>query len=196
MRPAEWQRTVARHFDFLLDHGFASALELAQTGRWGTSAVYRSKASAVEVTWSNEFDCVDVALLRLVDGGLPEEPIFFTEAAPMNRTLLESVVLAREPGREEEMSGLGGLGTADVERQLAVWASLLRDVAADFLDGAPGVFDEARAVIAARVAEHPQEIVVWLPHDATDDDEARAVAKAREGAPPEVAVVTRRYRRP
>ena len=55
------------------------------------------------------------------------------------------------------------------------------------------LLDEAKAVVAQRVAATPQQITVWLPRSASAADERAAVENARGSAPPSVEVVARRY---
>ena len=163
MRPGKWQRVVAPHFDFLLEHGFEPDPELEQASFWGTSVGYRSAAGAVEVTRSVESDAVDLVLLRLVDGDLPPVEVFFTEAEPTNRAYFEQVLRARSPDREADLLRVRGLGKAEVEEQLTIRAALLRELCADFLGGAPDLFEEVREQSRAFHAEHPQQVVVSLP---------------------------------
>lgn len=193
---AKWQRAVSPYFDFLLEHGFTPDPKAGYSEWYGTAAVYRSRVSAVQVTWSLEFDRVEVELVRLVDGQFPDYQVFFSESAPVNRTLLDNVVVARAPDRVNEIQEATGLKKAAVERQLALWSQLLRDVAADFLAGQQTAFDEAKAVIRERVREHPQRVVVWLPDTAPPEEDSRALQERRAQVPPEVEVVVRRYRRP
>jgi len=50
-------------------------------------------------------------------------------------------------------------------------------------------------VIRSQLEQSPQELTVWLPDDATQDDEHQALADARATSPPEVSVVVKRYKR-
>lgn len=192
----KWQRAVSLYFDFLLEHGFTPDPKAGYSEWYGTAAVYRSRVSAVQVTWSLEFDRVEVELIRLVDGQFPEYQVFFRESAPLSRTLLDNVVAARAPDRVDEIQKETGLKKAAVERQLALWSQLLREVAADFLAGQQTVFDEAKAVIRERVREHPQRVVVWVPETASPEEASRTLREQRALIPAEVDVVVRRYSSP
>jgi hypothetical protein len=193
---AKWQRAVSPYFDFLSQHGFTPDPRAGYSEWYGSAVVYRSHVGAVIVTRSVEFDRVEVQLVRLVDGQFPDHSIFFSENAPLNRTLLDNVVAARAPDRLAEVQVATGLKKAAVERQLALWSQMLRDVAADFLAGDHAVFDEAKAVIRERVREHPQRVDVWLPDTASPEEASRALEGQRSQLPPEVEVGVRRYRRP
>lgn len=193
---AKWQRAVGPYFDFLSEHGFESEPGRAYSEWYGTAVVYRSEVSEVEVTRSVEFDRVDVQLVRLVDGDRPEPDVFFSEEAPLNRTLLDTVVEARAPDRLAETQEVTGLSKARVERGLELWSRLLREVAPDFLAGDHSVFEEAKEVVRERVRDDPQRVEVWLPDTASPQEASRAVERTRSNIPPEVEVVERRYRRP
>ena len=191
----EWELRVGSAFDFLLDHGFVRDPDSAFSEWYGTSAVYRSSFSAVQVTHSVEFGRVEMHVFRLVDGELPPPEIFFEDDAPMNRTLFDNVLEARAPDRSAETQQATGLGEDQVDQQLALWSRLLRDVAPDFLDGGHDLFAEAKEIVRKRVQAHPQSVTVWLPRGASPEREAQAVEDARLRVPSEVPVVSRRYER-
>jgi hypothetical protein len=187
---SQWAALVGRHFDFLGEFGFR--LDHVQEKWWATSAVYRSDALGLEVTKSVEFGRVELTLLRLVDGKLPEVEVWVSEA-PLNRVLFDNVLEAR---RSELLSSLGnGLSDEEVEAQLAHYAELLRIVVPDFLEGSDAALVEGEAVIRKRVEANPQELTIWLPSDASQAEEANARAEAQRTNPPEVRTSVRRYSR-
>jgi hypothetical protein len=194
VRLNKWESVVRPHFDFLASNGFTRATQFDSTGFWETSIAYASTSHAVRVSYSVESRRAEVHLVRLRDGALPEPMIFYEDAAPFDNTLLDNVVLARAPVRAAEMKRTG-LKKDDLAAQLDTWATLLREVAEDFLAGGDAVFDEAKAVVSERTAEEGQQIVVWLPEDADVQAEVEAVTSARSTAPQNVDVVVRRYRR-
>jgi len=185
-----WERGVRAHFDFLLDSAFR--FDHVDHGVWATSAAYVSSSLGVEVTRSTEFRRVEITLLRLVDGQLPEPEIWVTDR-PINRTLFDNVLLARAPNLLEQVPT--GLSEREVDGQLRLWAELLRSVAPDFLEGDDAAIVEAEQVVRQRVAENPQELTIWLPSDASDTDEAKAREKAERTTPDEVRIIVRRYAR-
>jgi hypothetical protein len=190
-RAAEhWETHVRRHFDFLVDHGFR--LDHVEESWWATSAIYLSPALGVEVTSSREFDRVEVTLLRLVEGQ-PSEPEIWVTDRRINRVLFDNVLVARAPHLVEQVPT--GLSKKGAEKQLRLWAELLRSVAPDFLEGGDAAIVEAEQVIRQRVAENPQELTIWLPSDASEADEASAREQAERTNPPEVRIVVRRYAR-
>lgn len=192
-RSAEkWAELVQRYFGFLGDHDFGLA-ESDDSSFWTTWVQYRSSAAAIRVERSNEFQRVDVYLVRLVDGEVPPYPIWII-AEQINWVLLDNVLEAR--GQSRPSTTGGGLTAADLERQLAFWAESLINVAPEFLDGDMRAIDDAAAVLRARVEQHPQQVRVFLPSDASPDAETKAVDDVSRTVPSEVSVEARRYKRP
>jgi hypothetical protein len=186
----EWERRVRKHFDFLLDHGFAFG-GVDDSSSWETGAIYLGGRVGIEIADSREMNRVEIDLIRLHNGRLPEPQIWVTDE-PINRTLLDNVIEAR---RHPSVSQLPALASRRVDEQLETWARLLKEVAPEVMRGDDAPIADAEAVVRQRVAEHPQEIVVWLPHDASDERERDALTDARRGAPEGVAVHVRRYAR-
>jgi hypothetical protein len=185
-----WERVVRQHFDFLLDHGFRFAG--VEHSSWQTSATYLSDALGIEVAESREFSRVELDLIRLDQGKLPEHQIWVTEE-PTNRVLFDNVLQARAPELMDQVPG--GLSKREVESQVRQWAELLRSVAPDFVQGDGSAILEAEKLVRERVDESPQELTIWLPSDASEEHERDAIARAEETTPPEVGIVVRRYRR-
>jgi hypothetical protein len=187
-----WERQVREHFDFLVEHGFR--FDHVEEKWWATTARYLSGTLGLEVTRSVEFNRVEISLLRLVDGKLPEHEVWVTDS-PRNRVLFDNVLIARSPELDEESRALKGLSSEEKEKQLRFWADALRSVAPDFLDGDDAALRDGEQVVRQRVAENPQELTIWLPGDASQEEENRAREEARQAAPPNVEISVRRYRR-
>jgi hypothetical protein len=187
-----WERRVREHFDFLVEHGFR--FDHVEASSWATTALYLSPTLGLEVTRSVEFDRVELELIRLVGGELPEYEVWITDS-PRNRVLFDNVLIARAPELDEASLALGGLSKEAEEMQLRFWADALRSVAHDFLDGDDAPLRDGEQVVRQRVAENPQELTIWLPSDASQEEEDRARDKAKQTAPPNVEVSVRRYRR-
>jgi hypothetical protein len=187
-----WERRVREHFDFLVEHGFR--FDKVEAEPWATTARYVSPTLGIEVTRSVEFERVEIELLRLVGGEIPEHEVWVTDS-PRNRVLFDNVLIARAPEVDKASRTLGGLSNEDEEKQLRFWADALRSVAPDFLDANDAPLRDGERVIRQRVAENPQELTIWLPSDASQEEEDRARDKAKQTAPPNVEVSVRRYRR-
>jgi hypothetical protein len=187
-----WERQVREHFDFLVDHGFRFVH--VEEKWWATTARYLSPTLGLEVTRSVEFDRVEIELVRLVAGEIPEYDVWVTDS-PRNRVLFDNVLIARAAEVDEASRALSGVSSKDEERQLQFWADALRSVAPDFLEGDDAALRDGEQVVRQRVAGNPQELTIWLPSDASQEEEDRARDEARQTAPPNVEVSVRRYRR-
>ena len=195
MNVADWERLVRPHFDFLIEYGFEIDPRLASSEWYATEVVYRSERSAVIVTRSVEFDRVELELARLRGSKLPPTMVFVSAGKRIDQNLFDNVLEARAPERLRAASRATGLRKHQVERQLRMWASLLRDTAPDFLAGSMAALDEAEEIVRRRVRAEPQEVTVWLPADASDAEEEEALREARRDSPQGVQVVVRRYSR-
>lgn len=185
---------MAPHFAFVTAHGFEFA-GVEDDSFWATRCSYRSPTAVIQITLSTEFGRVEVSLVRLVDDEVPPYPIWVT-SEPLHHTLLDTVLEARRSALLQDSRGKSGLDDTALERQLAFWAEALRTAAPDFLAGSCSAIDDAASVVRARVAEHPQKIVTWLPEDAPPGDERTAIEGLTAQVPPEVGTEVRRYRRP
>lgn len=187
----KWRKQVEPHFGFLYDHGFTT-VDVDDSSFWSLWVQYRSGTVAVRISKSNETTRAEVQLIRLVDGEVPAYPIWITEER-LDWTLLDNVVEARQPHLREDAAKLSGLTASQLDQQLQFWASVLSDVAPEFLDGDFAPIDEAGELIRSRVAEHPQQVRVWIPNDAPADSEAEQIAEVQSTVPPNVGVSVRRY---
>jgi hypothetical protein len=181
---------VNEHFAFLVEHGFR--VDHVETSAWAITVVYLSQTLGIEVTRSVEFGRVEITLLRLVEGQSPEHEVWLTER-PLNRVLFDNVLLARAPDLAD--ASTKGLSSPAVEKQLRFWADALRSVAPEFLRGDDAALADGERVIRQSVADEPQVLTIWLPADATPEDEERAVERARRTTPPEVRISMRKYAR-
>jgi hypothetical protein len=193
-RAEEWRERVQPHFDFLKSQGY-TLVRADDESPWETVVVYESPVNAVLVKRSMEFGRVEVELAMLDEaGGLPNAEVW-VGPVPSRRALLDEVLGVRDPERDhwKELNGLGG---AVSTQSLEFWASALREVCPDFLNGSDACLAEAHAAVWARVQKTPQVLTVHLPSTATAAEEAAAVAEARAGTPAHVKIELLRYRRP
>ena len=184
-----WEAAVKPHFDFLTGYGFR--LDHVEDRWWATTAVYLSPTLGILVTRSVEFRRVELTLMRLVDGKVPEPEVWITERR-LDRVLFDNILEARRPDLEQLPAGLENEAAED---QLRLYAELLRTIVPDFLAGSDAALVEGERVIRARVEANPQEMTIWLPSDASEADEAKARAEAERVNPPEVRISVRRYAR-
>jgi hypothetical protein len=187
----KWRKQVEPHFGFLSDHGF-TVVDVDDSSFWSLWVQYRSGTAAVRISKSNETGRAEVQLIRLVDGEVPPYPIWITENR-IDWTLLDNVVEVRQPYRLGDVGRLSGLTASKLDQQLHFGASVLRDVAPEFQDGDCAPIDEAGELIRSRVAEHPQQVQVWIPKEAAVGSETDQIAEVQSTVPPNVGVSVRRY---
>lgn len=178
-----WRAQVATHFGYLeTSYGFHVAEVNASTW-WETFVRYESASLAVKVTHSVEFDRAELWLVRLVEGKLPEYPIFINPDTPINYVILDRALQNRAPEEAERLRELGGLSDEAVERSLAFLSSALRTYCDDTLHGDLAIFDAVAEQIHQEVREHPQEIRVVLPDTTKPGEELPLVEKLRKNYP-------------
>jgi hypothetical protein len=186
-----WRSVVEEHFGFLAASGFTRTT-VDDGNWWETSVIYMADSVALKVAASREYNRVGVELVRLVDSAVPEYPVWVTDA-PLDWMLLDNVVEARRPDLLGGLAADKGLSKKAVSRQLALAASLLREIAPDFVSGDTRAIDDGAEVVRARVRENRQQLTVHLPAIATDEQVAAAGVDAAAWVPPEVQVHVRRY---
>lgn len=154
---AEWLQRVDPHFSFLEAVGF-DEVTADDSSWWATWVRYTSDLSVVRVDRSIEFNRAEVHLIRLRDGLMARYPVRIT-SDEVSWTLLDNVVQARQPELYKSVPALKGLADKDVEHQLMFWASALKSVAPEFLEGDFSAFADADAVIRERARRRGQQVV-------------------------------------
>ncbi len=190
-----WQEKVDRHFAYLrATYGFRITSADASSG-WVTRVVYQTDMAAVCVDRSIEFERVELSVMRLVDGRLPEYPVFILPDTVINETLFDNILTIRNPRLLDQLHELKGLDDDHIEASLAFLARTLEEIMPDFLTDDLSIFKEVDELIKERVKAHPPTITIYLPEDATAEHETATVEEARKSSSG-IQVVTRRYRRP
>jgi hypothetical protein len=139
---AKWQVQVAAHFGYLeTEYGFRF-VSVDGSSWWGTFVRYQSPLLQVMIDRSVESDGVELTLIRLVDGRVPEYPIPYEIGMPINFIYFLSVLTERAPEEHEKLRALRGLNDEQLERSLALHADALRTYCDDALRGNLTVFDE------------------------------------------------------
>ena len=193
---AAWQAKADAHFGYLrTTYGFRIT-QADASSFWQWSVLYQTDITAIEILRSVEFNRVEIKLIRLVDGALPEVPIFVTQDAVLNSFLFDNLLITRAPDVHAQYRTMTGLEDAQIEQSLAFLATALEQYASDVLQGdLTAAFAAMEQVVKQRAKENPPVITVHIPEDAPPDEEERVMAE-HEGQFPGVPVVVRRYRRP
>lgn len=187
-----WKAQVAAHFGYLeTEYGFRFATADASKW-WETYLLYTSPFLAIKVARSVEFDCVELWLIRLVDGQIPEYPIFINPDTPINYVMLDRVVAERAPKEAEKFHTLRGLSDEQVENTLRFLAAALHAFGDDALRGNFAIFDMIAEQLHQNAREHPQEIKVWLP-DTAQPGEERPLVETLHRLHPQQPIVVGHY---
>ncbi|MFZ1994264.1 MAG: hypothetical protein WAU75_09155 [Solirubrobacteraceae bacterium] len=150
-----------------------------------------SATSAVAVDRSREYRRVEVTIARLKDGRLPPTRVFVT-AQPFDDVQLDNVIEARAPGQRRWSNAPQGLAEDQIDEQLQFWATTLTEVAEDFLEESFDALEDGERAVRDRMAGRRQQVTVWLPHNATDQQAEEAARRTRETVPRDVEVVVKR----
>jgi len=191
-REEVWKAQVADHFGFLeTTYGFHFA-SVDRASWWQTTVRYDAPTLAVRIDKSVEFERVKVWLIRLVDGRLPEYPIFINPDTPINYVILDRVLQNRAPHEAERLANMRGLHDEQVERSLVFLSDMLRTYCDDVLRGDFAIFDVIAEQMYQEAREHPQGIRIIVP-DTTPQDAAVARAEETRRAFPQQPVTLEYY---
>ena len=187
-----WKAQVAAHFGFLeTTYGFHFA-NVDGASWWQTTVRYDSPQLAVEIANSRESVCVELCLIRLVDGRVPEYPIFINPDTPINYVYMHKVLEVRAPHEAQKLRELQGLSDEEVERSLVFLSDMLRTHCDDVLRGDFAIFDVIAEQMHEYAREHPQGIRIIVP-DTTPQEEALARVEETRGAFPQQPVTLEYY---
>jgi hypothetical protein len=149
----EWKAQVAAHFGYLeSEYGF-HFVSVDGSNWWGTVVRYQSSLLQVMIDRSVESDSVELTLIRLVDGKVPEDLNF---GMPVNLVCFLPALNKRAPEEHEQLRALKGLSDEQVEHSLALHADALRTYLDDVLRGNLTVFDEETERRRQKSQEHVQ----------------------------------------
>lgn len=187
-----WKAQVAAHFGFLeATYGFYFA-QVDGSSWWQTSVRYDSPLLAVKIDKSVEFDRVEVWLIRLPDGHLPEYPIFINPDTPVNYVILDKVLQKRATQEAERLRELAGISDEQVERSLAFLSHALATYCDDVLRGDFSIFDVIAEQMHQQAREHPQEIRIILP-DTSQPGEEEPLAETLQRDFPQQPITVEYY---
>ena len=182
-REEQWKAQVASHFGYLeTEYGFHLAEANAKSG-WETFVRYESSFLAVKVARSVEFNSAELWLIRLVNGRVPEYPVFIYPDTPINYVMLDTVVSRRSPEAAAPFHSLRGLSEEEIERTLMFLATALRAYADDVLRGDFAILDAIADERHDYARQHPPQIKIWMPATTPPEDVQRALDHQRKADP-------------
>ncbi|HZC05184.1 MAG TPA: hypothetical protein VE338_06055 [Ktedonobacterales bacterium] len=162
----KWKAQVGERFGYLeTEYGFHFA-GVDGSNWWGTYVYYRSPLLQVEIDRSVESGGVELNLIRLVDGQVPDPryPLVYEIGMPVNFIYFDAALRERVPEEYEKIAALPqeyakrsrdiGLTDEMLERKLALHADALRAYFDDVLRGDLTIFDEETERWRQRKVEH------------------------------------------
>lgn len=191
-----WEALVDPYFRSLRTDYHCVIADRSDEDWWSTRIVYQNTTTAAEISYSVEFERVEVQLVRLVGEQRPPYPIFIAEQSLLHHFLLDSLLRLRAPELLRSMQPKFSLEPHDVPVQLSLWSAALKEFGADVLRGDFSVFDVLESDLRDHVRRNPEQLQVWVPRnagDAAEDD--RSLARVRR-MHPAIPGVVREYSRP
>jgi hypothetical protein len=192
----QWKAKVLEYFSYLeTDYGFRIT-KIPMLGPWYISVRFQSRALAVEVRRSVEFNAVELWLIRLVGRSVPDYPVFIYKDTPIYWYLLDGIVEKRAPEEAEKFETLRGLSDEQIEHTLAFLAHALQTYAVDVLHGDFTILDTLADDLHNRVPERPKQRTIYCSPFMSDEKFADTVEfhdERNKNAPPEEQVIVRRF---
>lgn len=136
-RGQDWLNRVRPYFDFLHEYGF-DQVDVEADRWWRVRVTYRSTVNAVAIDYSIESVCVELFLIKVVDGELAD-----VQGADAGWLL----TLGHERQRAPK-----GLSDSEVEAGLAFWSDALPRYASGYLSGDLSVLHDIDRAIERRIA--------------------------------------------
>lgn len=120
-----------------------------------SSLTYQNDTTAVEVSLEPLDGGVFVLLSRLVNGKIPEYPIFVTREMTLHSYYLDDLVGLKRPATPVREANEDASDAREVKKALAQSAAQLRELGCDILKGDFAVFDKLDRVVKARLPKEP-----------------------------------------
>lgn len=120
-----------------------------------SSLTYQNNTTAVEVSLEPLDGGVFVLLSRLVNGKIPEYPIFVTRDMALHSYYLDDLVGLKRPDTPVREANEDASDVREVKKALAQSAAQLRELGSDILKGDFAVFDRLDRIVKARLPKEP-----------------------------------------
>lgn len=148
----DFERVCMKRLRFLKED-FQFQLEKVERKPFGIFITYLNSSTGVRVSLEPREGRIFVLVCRLIDGKIPEYPIFVKPDTPLNCYYLDDIVrlkLDKLPSRPVVKQLLSPTGA---ETALTEISSLLREFAADILTGNFTMFADLDRVVKTRAKE-------------------------------------------
>jgi hypothetical protein len=139
-------------FSFLIDD-FNFREETLEIDNWGLRLVFCNSTTGVRISYEPSEDSIFVVLIRLVDGKLPDYPVFIDEDTVLNYFDLQDLLSVRIPCFKENNFELGEKTNSEIENSIKQIAKNLRTKAEDILKGDFSIFSELERIVKKRARQ-------------------------------------------
>jgi len=145
-----FEKECRKHFKFL-EEDFGFRPPKRQRIHLSSSLTYQNDTTAVEVSLEPMDGGVFVLLSRLVDGKIPEYPIFVTREIRLDSYYLDDLVGLKMPDTPVREASEDAFDERELKRCLAQSAAQLRGLGSDILRGDFTVFDKLSKIVKGRL---------------------------------------------
>ncbi len=133
------------NFNFLIaEYGF-SIMPVPKSKKLH-KVVFQNKTTAVIVNWERNENWIYVELYRLVNGKLVIDPIIISDQTELNGYHLDNLLSIRSPEFSPQRFPVD-----DQDFILKIYSNMLRQYAADVLNGDFRIFDELEKIVKRRI---------------------------------------------
>ena len=158
-----FERLSKNAFRFL-EERFGCRVVAVERRAYGTYIVYLNSTMGVRLSLQPREGGIFVDLVRLINGKIPEYPIFVKSQDPLHWFDLEDLVGLRAPHLKIKQPPVGTLCRPKVLKEVLVkYANLLQRYASDVLKGDFKIFPRLEKIVRARAKESESPEVWELP---------------------------------
>ena len=160
-RADAWQARVNTHFAYLQTIYNFHITQVDASSAWRRRITYQTATVGVYVDCNFEVERVEVSLVRLLNGSLPQYPIFILPDTILYEFLHDDLLAIRAPQLLPELQTLEGLSNEQIEASLKFLAKAMNDYAADVLSGDLSIFTTLEERVKQRALERTQTIEIY-----------------------------------
>lgn len=138
-----------------LEERYGCAAPLSTTDRYGSYVTYRQPTIAIRISLEPREGGVFIRFYRLIDGKMPDYPVFIEQNQRLHIFYLDDLVKLRAPMETIirspfELFNSDGLNVPLLRAILVQYAALLEKNASDVLHGNLTVFDSLEDIVKER----------------------------------------------
>lgn len=146
----DFEQLTIKHFKFL--EGRFNCKYWTKRDNYGDNVIYQNSTTGIKIRFEPRENHIFVMLMRLIEGKLPDYPIFIKADTQINLFYLDDLLELRSPSLKIKQKDLGDwINSIDLENLLAQYAKSLQQFGIDILQGDFTVFNELEQIVKRRV---------------------------------------------